>query len=49
MVIIVIILTLDELNLNLKEVITLCFEELNEDELASLPELVGFQNISVAI
>lgn len=41
--------TLDELNLNLKEVITLCLEELNEDELASLPELVGFQNISVAI
>ncbi len=41
--------TLDELNLNLKEVIALCLEELNDDELASLPELVGFQNISVAI
>ncbi len=35
--------TLDELNLNLKEVITLCLQELNEDELASLPELVGFK------
>lgn len=41
--------TLDELNVNLKEVMTLCLEELNEDELASLPELVGFQNISVAV
>jgi len=41
--------TLDELNINLKEVITLCLEELNEDELASLPEWVGYQNISVAV
>jgi predicted RNase H-like HicB family nuclease len=41
--------TLDELNINLKEVITLCLEELNEDELSSLPELIGFQNISVAV
>ena len=41
--------TLDELNSNLKEVITLCLEELSDDELASLPEAVGFQNILVAV
>lgn len=41
--------TLDELNTNLKEVITLCLEEMNEDELASIPEWVGIQNISVAV
>ncbi len=41
--------TLDELNINLKEVITLCLEEMNEDELASIPEWVSFQNISVAV
>jgi predicted RNase H-like HicB family nuclease len=41
--------TLDELNLNLKEVIILCLEEMNEDELDSIPEWVGFQNISVAV
>ena len=41
--------SLDELNENLKEVITLCLEEMDEDELASIPEWVGFQNISVAV
>jgi predicted RNase H-like HicB family nuclease len=41
--------TLDELNANLKDVITLCLEELSDDELASLPEAVGFRNISVAV
>ncbi len=41
--------SLDELNINLKELITFCLEEINEDELASNPERVSFQNISVAI
>lgn len=41
--------SLDELNVNLKEVITLCLEEMNEDELSSISEWVGFQNISVAV
>lgn len=42
-------LSLDELNINLKEVITLCLEEMTEEELESIPELVGFQNISIAV
>ena len=42
-------LSLDELSILLKEVIELCLEEMTEDELESIPELVGFQNISVAV
>lgn len=41
--------SLDELNVNLKEVITLCIEEMSDEELASIPEWIGFQNISVAV
>ncbi|HXV99052.1 MAG TPA: type II toxin-antitoxin system HicB family antitoxin [Anaerolineae bacterium] len=41
--------TLDELHQNLKEVIELCLEELTEEELKSLPEFIGVQQISVAI
>jgi predicted RNase H-like HicB family nuclease len=41
--------SLDELNINLKEVITLCLEEMTDEEIASIPEVVGSQNISVAI
>ncbi|HSU52287.1 MAG TPA: type II toxin-antitoxin system HicB family antitoxin [Segetibacter sp.] len=41
--------SLDELNANLKEVIMLCLEEMDDDELQSIPEWVGFQNISVAV
>jgi predicted RNase H-like HicB family nuclease len=41
--------TLDELQKNLKEVIELCLEELNPDELSQLPEVVGFQQISVVV
>jgi predicted RNase H-like HicB family nuclease len=41
--------TLDELNSNLKEVLTLCLEEMSDEERSSIPELVGFQNISVAV
>ncbi len=41
--------SLDELNVNLKEVIELCLEEMTADELASIPEWVGFQNILVHV
>ncbi len=41
--------TLDDLQMNLKEVISLCIEEMTEDELAAIPEWVGFQNISVEV
>ena len=41
--------TLDELNVNLREVITLCLEEMTEDELTSIPEWVGSQNILVHV
>ena len=41
--------TLDELNVNLREVITLCLEEMTEDELISIPEWVGSQNILVHV
>lgn len=39
--------TLDELLINLKEVIELCLEELDEEELSNFSEFVGFQQISV--
>lgn len=41
--------TLDELQSNLKEVIELCLEELEADEIKELSEFVGFQQISVAV
>ncbi|MEM6361668.1 MAG: type II toxin-antitoxin system HicB family antitoxin [Bacteroidota bacterium] len=41
--------TLDELQTNLREVIELCLEELNPDELNDLPEFIGFQQISIAV
>ena len=41
--------TLDELQSNLKEVIELCLEELEADEVKALSEFVGFQQISVAV
>ncbi len=37
--------TLDELNENLKEVMSLCLEEMTREELAALPEWIG--NISI--
>lgn len=39
--------TLDELYQNLKEVVALCLEELSEEELKSLPEFIGIQQILV--
>lgn len=41
--------SLDELQINLKEVIELCLEELSPDELNNLSEFIGFQQISVAV
>lgn len=41
--------TLDELYKNLQEVVQLCLEELEEDELNDLPEFVGFQQISATV
>jgi len=40
--------TLDELQINLKEVIELCLEEMDEEDKEQLPEFVGIQQIEVA-
>lgn len=39
--------SLDELNINLKEVIELCLEEMTDEELENLPEHIGFQQFVV--
>ena len=41
--------TLDELQINLKEVVELCLEELSPEELGNLSEFIGFQQISVSV
>lgn len=41
--------SLDELHQKLEEVLLLCLAEMNEDEITSLPEFVGLQQLSVAI
>jgi predicted RNase H-like HicB family nuclease len=41
--------SLDDLNINLKEVIELCLEELSDEELANLPEFVGMQQVMIDI
>ena len=41
--------SLDQLQINLKEVIELCLEELSAEEIAGLPEFVGFQQIAVDV
>ncbi len=41
--------SLDQLTINLKEVIELCLEELTKEELETLPEYVGVQQIHVEI
>jgi len=41
--------SLDELQVNLKEVVELCFEEMSEDEIKALPEFVGLQSFSIAV
>ncbi|MBI5730898.1 MAG: type II toxin-antitoxin system HicB family antitoxin [Ignavibacteriales bacterium] len=40
--------TLDELNANLKEVLSLCLEE-NKEEVNYLPYFVGLQQIEIAV
>ena len=37
--------TLDELHIKLKEVIDLCFEEMDEEEINSLPTFVGLAQV----
>jgi predicted RNase H-like HicB family nuclease len=41
--------TLDELYINLKDIIELCFEEMTPEERKDLPHFVGIQNIEVAV
>jgi len=41
--------TLDELHENLKEVVALCLDELEPEEVGNLSEFIGFQQISVAV
>ncbi len=41
--------TLDELHGNLKEVLELCLEELEDSELDLLPRFVGVQQVEVAV
>ena len=41
--------SLDELQVNLKEVIELCLEGLSSEELENLAEFIGFQQISVSL
>ena len=41
--------TLDKLHENLKEVITLCIENMTNKELKNLPHFVGFQQMSVVV
>lgn len=41
--------SLDELRVNLQEVIELCMEEMNSQELKELPDFVGVQQIEVSI
>lgn len=40
--------TLDELKINLQEVVELCLEELG-DEINSLPQFIGIQQVEVAV
>ncbi|KKP23885.1 MAG: hypothetical protein SZ59_C0003G0109 [candidate division TM6 bacterium GW2011_GWF2_28_16] len=39
--------TLDELQKNLKEVVSLCLEEMNSEEKKSIPEFVGLQQVEI--
>ncbi len=40
--------TLDELQRNLKEVVELCLEEMDEESRKHLPQFVGIQQLEVA-
>lgn len=41
--------TLDELNINLKEVLELCIEEMTPEEIQNIPEFIGFQQVRIAV
>ena len=41
--------TLDELQVNIKEVLELCLEEMDPEDKKNLPEFVGIQQIEVAV
>ncbi|MBL7050032.1 MAG: type II toxin-antitoxin system HicB family antitoxin [Nitrospira sp.] len=41
--------TLDELQINLKEVVELCLEEMDAESKSNLPEFVGIQQVDVAV
>lgn len=41
--------SLDELQKNLKEVVELCMEELDREDILHLPEFVGLQQVEVAL
>ncbi len=41
--------TLDELQENLKEVVELCLEEMDDETRNQLPEFVGLQQVEVAV
>jgi predicted RNase H-like HicB family nuclease len=40
--------TLDELQVNLREVVELCLEEMGEESIRDLPEFVGIQQVEAA-
>ena len=41
--------TLDELQNNLKEVVELCLEEMDEETKKQIPEFVGIQQVEVTV
>lgn len=41
--------SLDELQVNLKEVVELCLEEMSEEDILALPAFVGTQSLSIAV
>jgi predicted RNase H-like HicB family nuclease len=41
--------TLDELQKNLKEVVELCLEEMDQETRTNLPEFVGIQQVEVTV
>jgi predicted RNase H-like HicB family nuclease len=41
--------SLDDLQVNLKEVVELCLEELTSEELENLPEFIGIQQVMIDI
>ncbi len=41
--------SLDQLQVNLKEVVELCLEEMSDEDIGFLPEFVGLQSFSIAV